>query len=481
MKKISALAIAGVFTASLAATAFAEMADVKVGGEIRVRDVVTNNYDFNKDNADRNNTVTSRTRVNVDAKIDETTKAYVSIQNTKVWGDNAFATGNASVNANGNTLSTGEDTTDVKEAYLQLDKLFGQPLSLKLGRQQLAYGEHRLIGNFEWSNIGRSFDALKLAYNQDAFSLDLFTAKVREAGALNAVGTEVPTKAGDPTSYLVNSEDSYFNGLYATVKSIPTSTLDLYLLQKKDSATSTDANGSSATVSGAVNKQDILTYGARINGGAMNIDWTAEGAIQTGDAGKDTSIVNAGGVTNTSTGTIDKEASFYALRAGYTIPEAASLRIGAEYVSATGDKKADDKDKTFDNLYPTNHPLYGVSDVADTNTLSGPSGYGLTAWSINASAKPVKGLKLLAEYWNYSATEDYTYTKKGGATATDDAIGNEFNIQAWYAISENVGLHAYWARFSPDSNYAQKKNGSATVDAKDDAADNVTLQVAVKF
>lgn len=442
MKKISALAIAGVFTASLAATAFAEMAEVKVGGEIRVRDVVTNNYDYSDKSSDRNNTVTQRTRVNVDAKIDETTKAYISLQDTRVWGQDTNGAGKF------DTATTGNDgnAVDVSQAYVQLDQLFGQPLSLKLGRQVLAYGEHRLIGSFEWSNYARRFDALKLIYNTDAFSVDLWTAKVKEEGDLNGVGTEVPASATTTGNYTTNNEDGYFNGLYVTLKNIiPANTLDLYALQK----TNTDA----------ANDLNVLTYGVRLNGAGAGVDWTLEGALQTGEVNE----------------TVDKDASFYAIKAGYTVPNTPSLRIGAEYVAASGNEPtttgADKDDEAFDQLYPTNHPLYGVSDVAATNTLSN-----LTAWSINVSAKPVKGLKLLAEYWNYETDEDYTIT---GTTSKSDKIGNEFNIQAWYALTSNVDLHAYWARFTPDSDFVGKTTAGVAKD--DDPADNVTLQVAVKF
>ena len=52
MKKISALAVAGVFVASLAGTAFAEGTDLKISGEIRLRDQWTNNKDYNADAGD---------------------------------------------------------------------------------------------------------------------------------------------------------------------------------------------------------------------------------------------------------------------------------------------------------------------------------------------------------------------------------------------------------------------------------------------
>lgn len=395
MKKIKVLAIAGVFTASLAAAAFAEMADVKVGGEIRVRDIISNNYDYDDNAGDSNNIISQRTRVNVDATVNETTKAYISLQDTRTWG------------AEASTASTGteaaESSVDVSQAYIQLDKLAGQPLSLKIGRQALAYGDQRLIGAFEWSDNARRFDAIKLAYNTDAFGVDLFTAKLVENGA--------------------GSDDGTFNGLYATVKTIPMNALDLYLLQKSNN----------------VSGQSMLTYGLRIAGGAMNIDWTAEAAMQSGDA-----------ATN-----VDKDANMFVLKAGYTLPEVSSLRIGAEYDLASGQDTSTDS-TAFDQLYPTNHDKYGVTDIV--NTLSN-----LNAWSVNVGAKPAEGLKLLAEYWDYSLDE--------AAAGADDHLGSEFNIQAWYALSTNVDLHAYVARFMPDDG----------ISAKDDSADNVTVQLAVKF
>lgn len=408
MKKISALAVAGIFAASLAGTAFAEMTDLKISGEIRVRHVDMNNYDMDSNAGDASNTTTQRTRVNVDAKVNETTKAYISLQDTRNWGSeaNTATTGNETVtqNAAKDVTATGQ-AVDVSQAYVQLDKLAGQPLSLKLGRQILAYGDQRLVGHFEWSDNARRFDALKLMYNTDAVTVDFFMANLKEAGS-------------------ANPGDAQLNGLYATAKTIPLhKALDVYLLQKANTAAG----------------ENIMTYGLRLDGGTAGIDWTAEAAFQSGDA----------------TATAKKKANMYALKAGYTLADVlGGLRIGAEYDFASGQDTSTDN-TAFDNLYPTNHPLYGVTDITGTNTLSN-----LKAMSLNIGAKPAAGLRLLAEYWSYD--------KDQGAKT---AIGNEMNVQAWYALNSNVDLHGFIARFTPSSDF------SATTDP----ADNVTLQLAVKF
>lgn len=415
MKKISALAIAGLFTASLAATAMADMADVKVGGEVRLRDEWKNNYaDFNKDAGDGYNMLAQRTRVNVDAKIDEKTKAFVQVQNNKNWGDAATS-------------------VVLQEGYVVLDKLFDQPLFFKAGRQKIALGNQRLVGLNDWG-AGQSFDAWILGYNHDAFSAALFAVT---AADFNSTTTKT---------------NGYVNGLYVGVKNIPMNTLDVYAIQKLGVA---NAN------------ESFLTYGARLNGKAMNIDWDAELALQSGDSSK------------TGTTTITKSANAYWLTAGYTIPEAAKLRIGAEYDQLSGQDSSTD-DKSFDHLFPTKHStsrqhsVYGITDLVETvfnaNSYTNPlGGRGLKSFSINVSAEPVEGLQLLAEYWNHSTAQDYVSGKT--------SIGSEINLQAWYAVSKNTSLHAYYAQLTPTSDLTD----TYFTAGKSDAATDAVLQLQVNF
>ena len=51
------------------------------------------------------------------------------------------------------------------------------PLSAKIGRQEMAYGDERLIGAFGWNNIGRMFDAAKVRWQNEWFGVDFFTGR----------------------------------------------------------------------------------------------------------------------------------------------------------------------------------------------------------------------------------------------------------------------------------------------------------------
>lgn len=404
MKKIKVLAIAGIFTASLAATAFAEMADVKIGGEIRVRA-----ENVKTDGASGDGQYLQRTRINVDAKVNETTKAYIQLQDSRTWGSDGTTTGLGTANEN--------EAVDVSQAYFQLDKLADQPLSLRVGRQALSYGDQRLVGGLEWSNFARRFDALKLVYNTDAFSVDLWTAKVVEA---------IPA----------SDADRDFNGIYATVKSVPNNTIDLYLLQ--------DKAGKNAA---APADRDVLTYGLRVAGKAADLDYTGEFALQTGD--------NSAGV--------DQESSAYALKAGYTIPAVMGLRIGAEYDFASGDD-AGTENKDFQNLYPTNHYLYGYNDDITWKNIQ--------AMSLNVSVKPADNLSVAAEYWAYTEAEK---------VGTGDDAGTELNLLAKYTLNANVKLEAAYVMRTAGDDATADYLGTAGAIAKDDSSTFTYLQANVTF
>src|SRR3990172_8302408 len=291
-------------------------ADVKVsGGELRLRGIMVDNSDgvagaLNRDGG----FFEQRTRLNVDATADDA-KVFVQVQDSRICGDQT------------STITTGteQEALDISQAYFDLSNVANKPISLRIGRQAMAYGEHRLIGSLEWSNSSRIIDAIKLTYKHNAADIDVFTAKIIDVGA-------------------DWGNDQNLSGIYASLKNVPqVSNLDLYLLHSVNEGLA-DAN--------------FYTLGGRVKGAVsnINIDYNAEIAIQSGDA----------------SASADKSANAYAVRAGYTIPNVlGGLRIGVEYDAATGDSggaagsagaAADGEDEAFSNLYPTNHYLYGYTD-----------------------------------------------------------------------------------------------------------------------
>lgn len=377
---------------------------ISLSGELRTRleDVSTPDFQSRE-------TILMRTRLNAEAKLISNTKVYISLQDSRQWGEETI------------TVTTGNEgqAVDLSQAWFQVDKLFEQPLSVKIGRQTLSYGDQRLIGTGDWSNSARRFDAAKLMYNTKALSADIWYAKTAEPAS--SAASPAPT-----------DRDSYFSGLYVMSKNIPSHLLDLYILNDRNDTI----------------KKDVYTYGARLAGKVSGLDYTGELALQAGDS-KDK---------------VKQEAHAYALKAGYTIPAAMNLRIGAEYDYATGNPSpaSGDKNKAFDTLYQGAHSLYGFTDdVSWTN---------IRAFSVSAGIKPLKDLWVGAEYWDY---------KKAEADAKGSHLGYEFNIMTKYKLNANLELEAAWIRRTAGAAGGKDYYGRAMADGS--TSDFAYLQALVAF
>ena len=73
------------------------------------------------------------------------------------------------------------DDLDLHQGYIDFVKINGSPISLRLGRQELSYGDERLVGAFGWSNVGRNFDAGKVKLEWQKFWLDGFFSWIQRA------------------------------------------------------------------------------------------------------------------------------------------------------------------------------------------------------------------------------------------------------------------------------------------------------------
>ena len=318
-----------------------------INGEYRLRPEYKDNADFDKADDDAKSFYGQRVRLGVNANINTDLSAFVQVQDTRNWGW-------------GDVLTDSGQALDFHQAYVTLKNIKGLPLSLKVGRQELNYGDQRLIGGFGWSNQGRAFDAIKLTYAHDIADIDFWTAKVTENNSYRA------GDGGDP------DQDTDFYGLYATIKSnpIPDSNLQAYLLLKRDG--------------GAADLTEY-TLGGRLAGkvSGIGVDYTAELAYQFGDSGDS-----------------DISASALAVEAGYAIPNMTwSPRVAVEYDMASGDDDStDDEVNTFDNLYPTNHLHYGYMDYqgwANMNDIA-----------LKVSAKPTDKCFVYLAYHMFSLAED---------------------------------------------------------------------------
>ena len=118
---------------------------VKISAEVRPRYEFRHGYKtLFPDDANAANFISQRTRLN-GFFANNTFKAYLSLQDVRVWGD---------VNQLNNSDVNG---FSVHEAWAQVK--FADALHLKVGRMEIVYDDHRIFGSVGWAQQARSHDA----------------------------------------------------------------------------------------------------------------------------------------------------------------------------------------------------------------------------------------------------------------------------------------------------------------------------------
>ncbi len=383
---------------------------LKISVETRLRLEARDDYDFSK-NADTGATATDtfyllRTRLMLDANVSEAIRAFVQLQDSRIW-DSATA----------NRFSIGfRDEFDVRQAYVdyKLKEVASalEAFTIRAGRQELAYGDERLVGGFNWSNVAQSFDAVKLIYTDKNFSIDGW------------LGEKVPIDIRSPNNWY--DDDEGFHGTYATYKGIDKHKIDLYYLYRNTSEPVTFGPSGSR-------KLNESTAGLRLRGEKMkDFDYTLEGAYQFGEFGSQ-----------------DVSAHAVIALAGYTFSKIPwSPRLGVQWNFASGDKDSTDNERnTFDNLWPTNHLHYGYIDFVSLQNLN--------AYNVKLNLSPAKKFSLQGDYWLFylDETTDVAYNAGRGVLraasqrAASGYLGSEADVVAKYNWNKNLQLEGGYAHF----------------------------------
>jgi hypothetical protein len=322
---------------------------------------------------------------------------------------------------------------DLYQAYVRLGGTKEVPVSLKVGRQELIYGDERLVGAFDWDNVGRVFDAVKLRYEGDLGWVDAFASRVVI-----------------PNDDAFNQPNWYdvFSGVYGSTRSlVPKTELQLYFLADNVGAGSSQV----VTTYGKGNSpRDIYTIGTRFQtlpGALHGWDFNGELAGQFGD------FQYAKGTPGVVNGQrLEQLAGAAHIEGGYTIPNLdwkPRLAVGFDY--ATGDNNPrDNNHNTFVNLYPTNHKFYGAMDFYSWQNVIDPY--------FKATIAPVKGLSVALTYnvfW-LATTSDFFYQVNQAPRTTGgyglhpqngSYAGQEIDLVATYTPFRFLQLQAGYGHY----------------------------------
>ncbi len=409
-------------------------------------EVRENNFDFNSgvQSLTDDNWFLNRFRIGLLLKPMPWLKLYAQGQDSREWDSDR-------ANLPGVLGAEGDDSFDLRQAYVEFGDPKRFPLLLKVGRQVLSYGDERLVGGFDWNNIGRTFDAAKLRWEEKTWSLDAFAASV-----------VVPKTGSFNRSDFINNEgtqkDQLFTGLYYTNTALTFQSTDLYALYLSEDGAAPQGSGETA----------FVTLGSRVKSkpGAFQFKQAAPPDSQAGEgksappatpspaplpAGFDYAAEMA--FQTGRVGGLDLAAFALAAGVGYTFDAPWLPRLGAEYSYASGDRDVTDGSiETFQNLFPTNHKFYGIMD--------------LTAWqnmhqaTVGISAQPSRTLTALVDYRAFfiASTDDVWYRANGttpvrpltpAAREAGQYEGSQIEVVLSWSPRKFLQVQAGYAHFFP--------------------------------
>ena len=71
-----------------------------------------------------------------------------------------------------------EDTLDIRQLYAEWLHIDGSPFGIRVGRQQISYGDQRVFGPGSWGNTGRyAWDAAMVKVETERFASDFWVGR----------------------------------------------------------------------------------------------------------------------------------------------------------------------------------------------------------------------------------------------------------------------------------------------------------------
>ncbi len=244
-KSVMCLVLAAVVISAI--PAFAELQNVIVGGQVRVRGNWYTVDDHGMYGLNDEKFVEQRTKLNVRADFTDQVSAFIEMDSYDWWGEGFRSNYLTGVD------SRGAANIDLYQGYIEAKEMFGLPVQLRVGRQELVFGSGWLVGANESGPYftGLSFDAVRATYTGSSFSVDAFASKLVERSPIEEDG------------------DVDFYGIYASCTAVENMVFDAYWLYVRDAA---------------YTQSDLQTVGLRAAGKLNAFHYEAEVDYQYGDS-----------------------------------------------------------------------------------------------------------------------------------------------------------------------------------------------------
>jgi hypothetical protein len=318
-----------------------------------------------------------------------------------------------------------QNTWDIRQAYVEFGDVEKQIFGLRVGRQELMYGDQRLIGNAAWTNTEHVFDAIRGTARYKGYRLDVFASSI-----VNPV-------TGTWDHHL---QGNNLHGLYGGIdKWAPYVTIEPYALWRLQHGVKNEE--------GVVSKLNEKVGGIRIVGTKVprGFDYGTEMVREFGSLGTDK---------------IQSWAGHWV--AGKTFASRFTPRVYGEYNYAGGDQNPKDGIRgTFDQLYPSGHDKYGFADQVGWRNIKDTRA--------GLETKPTQRTTANLEFnnWYLASATDSLYNSAGTAVVRSIAgtagthVGEEFDATTTWTIVKPLTVGAGIGHIFPGEFLKNTTKGNA--------------------
>lgn len=367
---------------------------LRVRGEFRERIEGFENSGFAADRDD--SYALSRVRLNATVTVSRSLSLQANLHDARVAGKQV-----------GPTTAPFRGPFDLRTAFADIGDAKA-PVAARLGRQELAFGEQRLLGHLAWVNTGRSWDAARVILRTKSWQADVFGASLVRSL---------------PDAFDKSGSGNRLAGVYASSPTvIPQAVVEPYLFWRRDVNLRSEL--------AMIGDLSQTTMGVRVAGRLpARLDYGVEMAIQRGSLAADS---------------VSAWAGHWQIRE--SLPGPGAVKLASEYNFATGDENpADGRRQTFDQLYPTGHDKLGLGDqVGWRNVHHIRQG---------VEFSPIKATPVSLNYhsWWLAERTDGLYAASGtllarvAGGAADSHVGQEIDIQISRALTPQIQLAAGYA------------------------------------
>jgi hypothetical protein len=378
-------------------------------------------------------------------------KVFMALQDVRVWGQDASSINRTTTEANNGVM--------LHEAWTELilnDTVSKfQNISLKVGRQEIAYDDQKVLGGLDWLQQARRHDAVVFKFANKGWIFDLGAA-FNQNKELNA-GT---IYNGIPTAYSAGT-----NGIGTMYKSFQYAYLgkkfffgDLsFLFFKDDFNKYTNVTSGTPAVTTKVFGKGVWsrnTTGVYYNVNiSRKINLTGSYYHQFGDD-KDGRSLSSDLASITSTVQVGRKLF---------------IGPGVDYLSGTDGTKAvtaTSESNLFDPLYGTPHKFWGGMDYF--YAANGFGKQGLLNYFLKAKYNAKDNLTFIVELHGFEAAN----TLSNGAGGTlNSYLGTELDLKMSYNFTKMINIEAGYS-------YMKATNSMASAAVKNVTNANLSPQWA---